>query len=263
MAKKHTLITGAGSGIGKATAKFYARKKHNLILVDVNKENLERTGNELQAENNADMLLLECDLSDETKVFELYEKTRKYDISIWINNAGLGNIQPILEQDIHRVLLMNSVNVTAVTILTTLYAQDYRDKEATLINVSSINGYSITQGNPLYSAGKFYVSALSEALYWELKTKNKPMRIKIVAPAATKTAFLGASKNQDPKDEIDFKAIYGNYNTPEQIAEFINDIYESDQLIGYADGNDYTFHLVGPKLPHSLNKQETPSLLLQ
>ena len=66
-------------------------------------------------------------------------------------------------------LLLNKVNVDALTILTLLFAQDYQNKPATLINISSWNGYSVTQGNPIYSATKFYASALSEALYWELK----------------------------------------------------------------------------------------------
>ena len=54
----------------------------------------------------------------------------------------------------------------------------------------------------------------------------------------------------------------GKYNTDSQVAEFIYEMYQSDELIGYADGTDYAFHKVGPRLPDTNNKKEIPNLLL-
>lgn len=260
--KRYAVITGAGSGIGRATSKYFASKGFNLIVVDVNEKNLLALREEI--DSGTEVQVMVCDLSKESQVFELYGKTKAFDVAVWINNAGLGNLCPLLETDVHKALLLNRVNVDATAILTLLFAQDYQDKEAALINISSWNGYSVTQGNPLYSATKFYLSALSEALYWELKRDNKPMKIKIICPAATKTAFVKASSvNADSNIEIDYDELYGKYNTAEEVAGFIYEMYESDELIGYADGTDYSFHKVGPKLPHTYNKNEIPCLLIR
>lgn len=255
---KYVVITGAGSGIGRATAKYYASKGFNLILVDMNEKNLLTLKEEIGG--SLDIQIMVYDLSQEKQVFELYEKTKVYTVAVWINNAGLGNLCPLLETDVHKALLLNRVNVDAPTILTLLFAQDYQDKDATLINISSWNGYSVTQGNPVYSATKFYLSALSEALYWELKRDNKAMKIKIICPAFTKTAFV---KSSMVHPETDKELDYGGYNTAEQVAEFIYEMSQSDELIGYADGTDYSFHKVGPKLPHTYNKKEIPCLLIR
>lgn len=255
---KYVVITGAGSGIGRATAKQYASKGFNLIVADMNEESLITLKKEI--DSSLDVQIMVHNLSKESQVFEFYEKTKAYPVAVWVNNAGLGNLCPLLETDVHKAILLNRVNVDATAILTLLFAHDYQDKDATLINISSWNGYSVTQGNPVYSATKFYVSAMSEALYWELKKGNKAMKIKIICPAFTKTAFV---KSSMVHPETDKELDYGGYNTAEQVAEFIYEMYQSEELIGYADGTDYTFHKVGPKLPDTYNKKEIPCLLIQ
>lgn len=259
---KYAVITGAGSGIGRAAAKQFASNGFPLIVADVNEENLLSLKEELNG--MVDVQTIVCDLSQEKQVYDFYAKTKAYEVAVWINNAGLGNLCPILKTDVQKAILLNRVNVDAAAILTILYAQDYQDKEAVLINVSSWNGYSVTQGNPVYSATKFYLSALSEALYWELKRDHKPMKIKLICPAATKTAFVrSASADQASGDGKDYDDLFEKCNTAEEVAGFIYEMYQSDELIGYADGTDYTFHKTGPKLPHTYNKKEIPCLLIQ
>lgn len=260
--KKYAVITGAGSGIGRAAAKKFAAEGFSLIVVDVNAEGLRTLKEELG--NETEVEIMPCDLSKEEEVYRLYQQTKAYDVAVWMNNAGLGNMCPILETDVHKAVLLNRVNVDAAMILTLLYAQNYQDKEGVLINVSSWNGYSVTQGNPVYSATKFYLSALSEALYWELKQGNKPMKIKIICPAATKTAFVrSAAVKKEGEKVADYDELFAKCNTAEEVAGFIYEMYQSEELIGYADGTDYTFHKVGPKLPDTYNKKEIPCLLIR
>lgn len=256
----YVVITGAGSGIGRATAKYFASKNKNLIIVDVNEKNLLDLKKEI---TNVQVSVMVVDLSQESQVKEFYDKTKAYDIEVWINNAGLGHLKPLLETDIDKALMLNRVNVDASMMLTLMYAKDYQNKDATLINIVSWNGYSITQGNPIYSATKFYMSALSEAMYWELKSANKPMKIKIICPAATKTSFVAAASNNTISEKEYIEMSHGNYNTPQEVAQFIYEMYLSDELIGYADGTTYTFHKCGPKLPDTNNKQDNPNLLLR
>lgn len=91
-----------------------------------------------------DIIIKTCDLSDIQQVYQLYDDLKQYDIETWINNAGFEYSKKILEQDLERVSQMIRLNLEAVIILSTLYARDYQDKDATLINVSSTVGYGVS-----------------------------------------------------------------------------------------------------------------------
>lgn len=152
---------------------------------------------------------------------------------------------------------MIRLNLEAVTILSTLYAKDYQDKDATLINVSSTVGYGVSSRVPAYSATKFYVSAFSEALYWEMKEANKKLRVKVLAPASTLSEFMMISAGlTKPIDTTHFEG-----NTVEEMADFLGQLYDSDECLGYIETDDYTFHLSKPRIPHSFTKMTNPNLL--
>lgn len=256
--EKYTVVTGASSGIGLSIAKMFAKRSKNLIIIARREERLEQLRNEV-LENNTQMkvVIKKCDLSDIQQVYQLYEDLKCYEIETWINNAGFGHSKKILDQDLNRVSQMIRLNLEAVTILSTLYAKDYQDKDATLINVSSTVGYGVSSRVPAYSATKFYVSAFTEALYWEMKNDNKKLRVKVLAPAATSSEFgmvsAGLSK---PIDNVYFEG-----NTTTEMAEFLGELYDSDKCLGYIETDDYTFHLSNPRIPHSLTKQTNPNLL--
>ena len=80
------MITGASSGIGRDMAKILSDKSYDLILVARNKEALETLKKELKTK----VEIFVVDLSDISKVKELYEKTKNEEIDLLINNAGYG-----------------------------------------------------------------------------------------------------------------------------------------------------------------------------
>ncbi|MGN1183043.1 MAG: SDR family NAD(P)-dependent oxidoreductase [Faecalibacillus sp.] len=256
--KKYTIVTGASSGIGMAIAKMFAKREKNLIIIARRTERLKQLQNELINDHpQLDVIIKTCDLSDIEQVYQLYEDLKQYDIEIWINNAGFGHSKRVLEQDLKRVSQMIRLNLEAVTILSTLYARDYQDKDATLINVSSTVGYGVSSRVPSYSATKFYVSAFTEALYWEMKDANKKLRVKVLAPAATLSEFSMVSAGLDKP--IDVSHFVGN--SVEEMANFLGQLYDSDECLGYIETDDYTFHLSKPRIPHSFTKMTNPNLL--
>ena len=255
--KKYTVITGASSGIGRDSARVFASKGKNLVLVARRKENLETLKKELiQSNEEIDVVITVCDLSDIKQVYSLYDDLKNLNIETWINNAGLGHGKIITDQDLGKVSSMIHLNIEAVTILSTLYAKEYKDVEGTtLINVASTVGYGVSSRCPAYSSTKFFVSSFTEALYFELREINAKMRAKVLAPAATSTEFMAVSTGK----EIDMSHFEGN--TSKEMAEFLYKLYESDKALGYAETDDYSLHLCDPKISHTFTKKTNPNLL--
>lgn len=256
--EKYTVVTGASSGIGMAISKMFASRGKNLIIIARREERLLNLKKDLKEKYpQLKIIVKKCDLSDIDQVYKLYDDLKQYDIETWINNAGFGHSKKILEQDLERVSQMIRLNLESVTILSTLYARDYQDKDATLINVSSTVGYGVSSRVPAYSSTKFYVSAFTEALYWEMKEAHKKLRVKVLAPASTASEFsmisAGLSKPMDP-------SLFEG-NTVEEMADFLGQLYDSDECLGYIETDDYTFHLSKPRIPHSFTKKTNPNLL--
>lgn len=241
--KKYTAITGASSGIGRAVAKLFAKKDKNLILIARRIDLLEELKNEILANQpNIDIILKEFNLTKIDKLVDLYSSLKDYSIETWINNAGIGILGIVSDNDINRVINMVNLNVQAVTILSTLYVKDYKDVEGTqLINISSAAGYIVSPEATTYCATKFYVSAFTEGLNLEMKSIGAKLRAKVLCPAATKTEF--ASKASDRQDYSYFE----NSNTSDDVAEHLYKLYESDATVGFVNFEDLTLELSEPK----------------
>ncbi|MEC0180900.1 SDR family NAD(P)-dependent oxidoreductase [Paenibacillus peoriae] len=244
---KYTVITGSSSGIGYETALAFAARGKNLIIVARRLDKLEELKSKIQ-EINSDLnvVILTSDLSVTDQAYTLYNNLKEYQIETWINNAGLGEGSFVADQKLEKVETMLRVNIESLTILSTLYVRDYADVEGTqLINVSSALGYVIAVGSVAYSASKYYVSAFTEGLAKELEQKGAKIKAKILAPAITETEFL--NKSIDVKD-FDYKAHMPKYHTAKQMAGFMVELYDSNEVVGIVDQN-YDFNLRGPIYP--------------
>ncbi|MHA6530531.1 SDR family NAD(P)-dependent oxidoreductase [Paenibacillus sp. BAC0078] len=244
---KYTVITGASSGIGYETALAFAAKGKNLIIVARRLDKLEELKSKIQEVNSdLDVVIVTSDLSVTDQAYTLYNDLKKYEIETWINNAGLGEGSLIVDQKLEKVETMLRVNIESLTILSTLYVRDYADVEGTqLINVSSALGYAIAVGSVAYSASKYYVSAFTEGLAKELELKGAKLKAKILAPAITETEFV--KKSIDVED-YDYKANMPKYHTAKQMAGFMVDLYDSNEVVGIVDQN-YNFNLRGQIYP--------------
>lgn len=246
---KYTVITGASSGIGYETAKAFAGRGKNLILTARRRSYLERLKQEIIAEHpELDIVIRSTDLSISENAYRLYEGLKDCEIETWINNAGFGNYASVAEQDLKKIGAMLHLNIEALTILSSLFVRDYKDAEGTqLINVSSAGGYTIVPTAVTYCAAKFYVSAFTEGLAWELKEAGAKMRAKVLAPAATKTEFGMVANNVS---EYDYDKAFGNYHTSEQMAGFLLALYDSEKTVGIVDRERFGFQLAEPKFAY-------------
>lgn len=248
----YTVITGASSGIGYETAKAFAARGKNLIVVARRQNNLESLKEEIiQKYPVLDIVIKVTDLSILENVYQLYADLNGYSLETWINNAGFGNYDCVAQQNLKKIETMLHLNVEALTILSSLFVRDYKDVEGTqLINISSCGGYTIVPTAITYCATKFYVSTFTEGLARELKESGAKMQAKVLAPAATKTEFGKVANNVN---EYNYDKLFGTYHTSQQMAAFLMDLYDSDKIVGAVDRETFIFKLCDPMFAYAGN----------
>ena len=180
------LITGAGSGIGRDMAKYLASQGYELILVGRDKRKLE----ELQSELKVDSQIIIVDLSDATKVKEVYIMTKNENIDILINNAGFGDFGKFYETDLNKEMDMINTNVVAVHLLTKLFLRDMQKRNSGyILNVASSAAFGPGPLMATYYATKAYVNNLTEAINEELKRDNSNVVVCSLCPGPVDTNF--------------------------------------------------------------------------
>mgnify|MGYP000290836662 CR=1 FL=1 len=194
--KKYIVITGASSGIGAATAKAFARRGENLIVIARRAELLENLKDEIaNISPDSDVIVKPCDLSSSENVLALWDDLKSYELKALINNAGFGDFGFMGNHDIQKMVKMIDLNVTALAILSSLFVRDYKYKQ-TLVDemCPPWAAYFLAPGVVPYCGTKFFVSAFTEGLYHELaQDVDAKMQAKILAPAATKKRVLRCS----------------------------------------------------------------------
>jgi len=257
--KKYTVITGASSGIGYETAKAFAARDKNVIIIARRKEKLNKLKEEILEEfPTVEVVIKVTDLTKSKNVYQLYEELKSYNLETWINNAGFGNYGSVAEQSLEKIESMIHLNVEALTLFSTLFVHDYKDVEGTqLINISSCGGYTIVPTAITYCATKFYVSTFTEGLARELKSSNAKMQAKVLAPAATKTEF---GKIANDVTEYDYDKLFGTYHTSKQMAKFLMQLYDSDKVVGAVNRKTFEFRIFEPLFDYAGNSSHNQKL---
>ena len=199
------LVTGASSGIGAVYAERLARRGYDLILVARNEKKLEGVTRHIARATGRVVDAVAADLNDavDLKRIELLLGTTA-NISMLVNNAGLGAVGSLLESDADVMEKMIDLNVTALTRLTYAAAPQFVSRGGgAIINISSAVALWPELLNGVYGATKAYVLAFSQSLHKELGDKN--VRIQAVMPGAVATNFwdvAGGNLSSIPSDRV-------------------------------------------------------------
>ncbi|HMX41813.1 MAG TPA: SDR family NAD(P)-dependent oxidoreductase, partial [Saprospiraceae bacterium] len=178
------LITGATSGIGRATAEEFARHGHRLLLTGRRTDRLSQINRELQDRYGTDVLLLPFDVRDRDTVQHIFEALPSAwrDIDVLLNNAGLAKgLAPVHEADIDHWETMIDTNLKGVLYVTRAVAQGMvRRRRGHIINISSSAGKEAYANGSVYCATKFAIEALTRAIRLDLHKHN--IRVSQVSP---------------------------------------------------------------------------------
>ena len=185
---KTILITGASSGIGKATAVFFAEQGWNVIATMRTPEH----ETELQRYDKIWVTALDVldPVSIETAVMEGIKRFGKIDVLV--NNAGYGAYGPLEVFERENIIRQFNTNVIGLLDVTKAILPHFRvNKDGIIINVSSMGGRFAFPFGSLYHGTKFAVEGISESLSFEVAAFG--VKVKIIEPGATATDFAGRS----------------------------------------------------------------------
>ncbi|MCC8393349.1 SDR family oxidoreductase [Paraburkholderia sp. MMS20-SJTR3] len=183
------VVTGASSGIGAVYADRLARRGYDLLLIARDGNKLASLAARLNESTGRRVATLSADLTVKADVRRVEERLRAdREITLLVNNAGVGATAPLLDSDLDQLETMIELNVTALTRLSAAVLPGFIERGAgTLINISSIVALAPELLNGTYSGTKAYVLNLTQSLHHEVGGKG--VRLQAVLPGATSTAF--------------------------------------------------------------------------
>lgn len=212
---KIILVTGASSGIGRATAIECSKLGAKLIITARNEERLTETLNALEGEGHQMFL---ADLSETSNIEELVSQLPKIDG--FSCNAGVAITQPIgfyKEEEIERVFKTNTFSMMMLTKF--LVKKKKLNKGASIVYTASIgNVYSAGIANGIYGASKCAIDGFMRTAALELAPKG--IRCNSINPGMVQTAIVGTNGRITAEQFEEDKKKYplGRYGQPEDIA---------------------------------------------
>lgn len=184
------LLTGATGGIGREIAILLSQEPIVLLMVARNKGRLKELANELNYSNKATLQLISCDLTDALQVKEMVHKViSDYGrIDHVVHAAGVGDFKPFINFTIHEIDEMIEGNTQSVMYLFSYILPHMIKQQAGKWSVIvSSGGYVATPSSSVYSASKFAIIGLTNALRMELD--SKAIQLTTINPGPVDTKF--------------------------------------------------------------------------
>lgn len=193
---KTVFITGASSGIGKETAKYFAQNGWN-VAATMRKPEIEKELNKI-----TNITLIRCDVTSTESIQNAINQTiAKFGgIDVLVNNAGyytVGALEAATKEQIERQLDTNLLGLIETTQLMLPYL---RKSKGLIINLSSIAGIVSIPLQSLYHTTKFAIEGFSESLQYELRPFD--VKVKLIEPGTIKTEFCGRSMTVVEDEEM-------------------------------------------------------------
>jgi NAD(P)-dependent dehydrogenase (short-subunit alcohol dehydrogenase family) len=207
---KVVVITGAGSGIGRALAVGAAARGAVLALSDVDATGLEDTASLVRQQTTREVHTALLDVRDRAAVRTYAAETQeRFDrVNVVVNNAGValhGNFEEVEYEDFEWVMDVDFWGVVHGTKEFLPYLISSGDGH--LVNISSLFGLLGMPGQTAYNSAKFAVRGLTEALRQEMLIAGHPVEVTCVHPGGIKTAIARnarATAGEDKQTFADF-----------------------------------------------------------
>jgi len=237
---KKAVITGGGSGIGKAISLLFAQQGAEVYVVDISKENTKKVIEEITMKNGKAEAFT-CDVTDQKNVLGMFEAIGAFDVLV--NNAGVahvGKADNTHEEDFNRV-----INVNVKGVYNCLYAAIPKlilNGGGAIVNMASIAAQVGLSDRFAYSASKGAILAMTLSVAKDYLNEN--IRCNSISPARVHTPFVDGfiSKNYPGKEQTMFEKLsksqpIGRMGKPEEIAALA--LYLASDEAAFITGCDY------------------------
>ena len=190
-------VTGAASGIGRALALELARRGCDLALADRDEAGLQATAAEIAKASPRKVTVHRLDVGepDQITAFAAAASAAHPALNIVVNNAGVALLGQFGEIEQAQMEWLFNINFWGVVHGTRAFLPHLaRQREAHIVNISSIFGIVAPPGQSAYCAAKFAVRGFSESLRHELAVANSPVRLSVVHPGGVATNIARNSR---------------------------------------------------------------------
>lgn len=218
--QKTIFITGASTGLGKASAKLFHQNGWQVIATMRNPEK-ETELNQLE-----NVVLLPLDVTNADQINETIKNvTQKYSVDVVLNNAGYGLIGALESLSDEQIFRQIETNLMGVIRISKAFTPHFREKRnGTFLNITSTFGLMGFPTCSVYSATKFAVDGFSESLASELVQFG--IQVKVIAPGGMQTDFAIRSME------------VGQHDAYQQLTAEVSKGYSPEQLANYTKVED-------------------------
>jgi len=204
LAGKTAVVTGAGKGIGRASALALAREGANVVITSRTKADLDSLAAEIAALNNgARALVVPADVSKEADVDRLAQAAFAAfgQVDILVNNAGVGKngtVATLTTADFDWIM---NTNMRSCWLCTKAFMPPMIErKDGSIIFVSSVAGLAGLPNEPIYCSTKFAQMGFAQSIDYECYPNN--VKVSVIAPGGTNTHYGFYNGTRAPGDPI-------------------------------------------------------------
>lgn len=232
---KTALITGAGSGIGEATARLFGEAGAKIILLDLDRDRIARVSAEIPGSTHS-----VCDVADEKQVADLFAGIPSLDILV--NCAGIGLVGSVEETGLDDFRRLFRVNVDGVFLMTRGALPLLKASHGSVLNIGSVAGLVGVKRRFAYCATKGAVIAITRELAVDYPSE---IRANCIAPGTVDSPFVEGylekyhkHEKEKVRAELNQRQPIGRLGRPDEVAKLA--LYISSEAAGFMHGSVIT-----------------------
>lgn len=220
---KTVIVTGAASGMGRATAHLFADEGANVVVADLGDDRVDRVVGEITAVHGADRVIgVPTDVTSDVQRRALVDATvgRFGAIDVLVNNAGISRASSVFADDTSFTDAWNAtlaVNLSAYAHLVRLVVPHMVGRAGRIVNVASTEAIVATPGLAAYSAAKHGVVGLTKSLAAELGRHG--INVNAICPGPINTAMTADIPDESKTIYAKRKVPLRRYGEPEEVAQ--------------------------------------------